>query len=62
MSKQLREWACLPEHLSRPLHVYPELFQEIQERSLVGLNERATELEHLKVGASAKRGQRYMHS
>ena len=61
--KQLREWACrgVTSILEAvPPHAYPELFVELLSRALVNVNERATELEHLKVKTAATRGQRYV--
>ena len=61
VSEQLRSWVSLRGNKSVPPHAFPELFMECQERALAGLNERASELEHLLVKSAAMSGpQRFM--
>ena len=57
VSAQLRDWqGRVGTSRSRPLHHFLELFMEAQERALSNLNERASELEHLKVQQGAVAG------
>ena len=59
-SRELYAWSQLRGQDSVPLHYFPCAFQEVQERSLCGQNERQTELEHFLAQQAGKRGVRYI--